>query len=391
MLIYIRLDKLVAQDANDRVRYADFIGHKILKKCQFVISNNILDEYDRELYNIYYNLHTPEGKKMSWLKCMGQEIPFIGTLISDPINNEHKELRYISNGFQTLKQEHPKLELFIPLLFWFNRDYRLAFPNHLKPYGQLKVRIELEKANQLMGAVDIVNDVYNQNFSIPMIESCTLYTKHIYMNSDIQDIFISKLGFNLIRIYKKVEKILLSNNDRISIQELKFPIESLYVLFRPSINETGIDNFQTWNINSVANLTYIKTPIIYDVGGVDTLGINNIKFYNEIPIVDSFSFEGNDSSTYGTQSVTFYDGYLPFISGRNVMSNKNNIYYLPFTFNPQEIQPCGYLNLSKVRELYLEYSSNLIETYKPVKLYIYATALNFLLITQNSATLKYMT
>lgn len=391
MLIYIRLDKLVAQDSNDRVRYADFIGHKILKKCQFVISNNVLDEYDRELYNIYYNLHTPEGKKMSWLKCMGQEIPFIGTLISDPINNEHKELRYISNGFQTLKREHQKLELFIPLLFWFNRDYRLAFPNHLKPFGQLKVRIELEKANQLMGSVDIVNDIYNQNFSIPMIESCTLYTKHIYMNSDIQDIFISKLGFNLIRIYKKVEKILLSNNDRISIQELKFPIESLYVLFRPSINETGIDNFQTWNINSIANLTYIKTPIIYDVGGIDTLGINNIKFYNEIPIVNSFRFEGNDSATYGTQSVTFYDGYLPFISGRNVMSNKNNIYYLPFTFNPQEIQPCGYLNLSKMRELYLEYSSSLIEDYKPVKLYVYATALNFLLITQNSATLKYMT
>ena len=64
---------------------------------------------------------------------------------------------------------------------------------------------------------------------------------------------------------------------------------------------------------------------------------------------------------------------------------------MPFTFNPQEIQPCGYLNLSKMRELYLEYSSHLIESHKPVKLYIYATALNFLLITQNSATLKYMT
>lgn len=391
MLIYIRIDKLKSFDANDRVRYADFIGHKILKKCQFVISNNILDEYDRELYNIYYNLHTPEGKKISWLKCMGQEIPFVGTLVSDPVNDEYKEVRYISNGYQTLKQEHPKLELFIPLLFWFNRDYRLAFPNHLKPFGQLKVRIELEKSNNLMSAVDIVNDTYNQNFQIPAIESCTLYTKHIYMNADIQDIFISKLGFNLIRIYKKVEKVLLSNEDRISIQELKFPIESLYAFFRPEINETGIDNFQTWNLNSIANLTYVKTPVIYNVGGVDTLGINNIKFYNEIPIVNSIRFESNDSATYGTQSVKFYDGYLPFISGPNIMSNKNNIYYFPFTFTPQEIQPCGYLNLSKLRELYLEYSSNLIENYSPVKLYIYGTALNFLLITPNSATLKYMT
>lgn len=391
MLIYIRLDKLKAFDNNDRVRYADFIGHKVLKKCQFIISNNVLDEYDRELYNIYYNLHTPEAKKISWLKCMGQEIPFIGTLISDPIIDQHKELRYITNGFQTLKKEHPKLELFIPLLFWFNRDSRLAFPNHLKPYGQIKVKIELEEAEKLMNSIDVVNDEYNQNFNIPKIESCTLYTKHIYINADIQDIFISKLGFNLIRIYKKVEKTLLNNYDRISIQELKFPIESLYLFFRPEINELGIDNFQTWNINAISNLSYIKTPIIYDVNGVDTLGINNIKYYNEIPVINGFKFEGNNSSTYGGQSITFYDGYLPYISGEHIMSNKNNIYYLPFTLHPQHMQPCGYLNLSKIRELYIEYSSNVIETYKPVKMYIYATALNFLLISKNSATLKYMT
>ena len=391
MLIYIRLEELEANDNDDRVRYVDYIGHKILKRCQFVISNNVIDEYDRELYNIYYNLHTPSGKKTSWLKCMGQEIPFVGTLISDPINDEHKELRYISNGFQTLKKKHKKLELFIPLLFWFNRDPRLAFPNHLKPFGQLKVKIELENADKLMNSLDIVNDVYNQNFSIPKIESCTLYTKHIYINSDIQDIFISKLGFNLIRIYKKVEKILLNNNDRISIQELKFPIESLYVMFRPEINETGLDSFQTWNINAITNLTYIKTPVIYDLGGVDTLGINNIKYYNENAVVNSFRFEGNDSATYGTQSVNFYDGYLPYISGTNIMSNNNNIYYLPFMINPQSNQPCGYLNLSKVRELYLEYNSDVIEAYKPVKMYIYAQALNFLLITKNAATLKYIT
>ena len=162
-------------------------------------------------------------------------------------------------------------------------------------------------------------------------------------------------------------------------------------MFRPEINETGIDSFQTWNINAITNLTYIKTPVIYDMGGVDTLGINNIKYYNENAVVNSFRFEGNDSATYGTQSVNFYDGYLPYISGTNIMSNNNNIYYLPFMINPQSNQPCGYLNLSKVRELYLEYNSDVIEAYKPVKMYIYAQALNFLLITKNAATLKYIT
>jgi hypothetical protein len=73
------------------------------------------------------------------------------------------------------------------------------------------------------------------------------------------------------------------------------------------------------------------------------------------------------------------------------MSNNNNIYYIPFTLMPNHNQPCGYLNLSKTREIYLEYNSDIIESCAPVKLYIYATALNFLLLTKNAATLKYLT
>lgn len=391
MMIFIRLSELKAFDENDRVRYADFIGHKILKKCQFVISNNILDEYDRELYNIHYNYHIPNDKKNAWLKCIGQEIPITGTLISDPVNDEIKEIKTICNGYQTLKKKHSKLDMFIPLLFWFNKDIRLALPNHIKPAGQVKIRIELENANNLMNSIDVVNDEYNQNFSIPDIEICSLYTKHIYVNTDIQDIFISKLGINLIRIYKKVEKQLLVNNDSISLKELKFPMESLYIFARPESNEIGIDNFQTWHLNSILNLSYVKTPIIYKINGIDTLGINTIKYYDEIPILDSLKFEFNESSSYGTQLIGFYDGYLPYISGNNIMSNNNNIYYIPYTFMPNSIQPCGYANLSKTREIYLEYSSSVIEDNKPIKLYIYATTLNFVIITKNAATLKYLT
>jgi hypothetical protein len=391
MFVHIRISELKAKNPNDRVRYADYLGHRIIKKCQFVISNNVLDEYDRELYNIYYNLHISEAKKKSWLNCMGQELPIEGMLISDPVKDEFHEMRYIFKGNQTLKKEHPKVNLIIPLLFWFNRDTRLAFPNHIKPVGQIKVKIQLETADHLMTAIDVVNDVYNQDFEKPVIEECELYTRHIYFNADILDIFISKLGFNLIRIHKYLEKIIDTDNARISLQELKFPIDSMYVFFRPLSNENGIDDLETWYKNSFLNLNYIKTPIIYDNAGTDTLGINNIKYYDEEPVVTSLRFETNDVSTYDTQLSMFYDGYLPYISSDKIMSNQNNIYYMPFTLYPLENQPCGYLNLSKTREIYLEYSSEKIESHGHVKLYVYTTALNFLLITKNSAALKYIT
>jgi hypothetical protein len=391
MFLYVRLSELRPIEEEDKVRYADFIGHKIIKNIQFIINNNVIDEYTCELYNIHYNMHVPTDKKISWLKCIGQEIPIEGTLIQDPSNDNYQERKYILNGNQTLKNVQPNLELYIPLLFWFNKDKRLALPNNISQYGKVKIRIELEQQKYLMTCVDVINDLYNEKFIVPNIEEFQLYTNHIYINPEIQDIFITKLGFILIRIHKRIDMELNKNNDNILLPQLKFPLESLYLYFRPDINETGLDNLHTWHHNSILNLKYIQTPVIYKVAGVNTIGYNAIKYYEEIPVVNSLNFSINNTSVYGTQNVKLFDSYLPYIADNKIITSNNNIYYLPFSFYQSYNQPCGYLNLSKAREIYLEYSSNYIEDYKPVKLYMYARTINFLLITKNSANIKYIT
>ena len=150
MFIYLRLSELKPLEETDKVRYADFLGHKIFKNIQFIINNNVIDEYTSEYYNIHYFMHVSEDKKIGWLKCIGQEIPIEATLIQDPNNDNYKEKRLILNGYQTLKNNHSSLELYIPLLFWFNKDKRLALPNNISQYGKVKVRIELEEVNKLL-------------------------------------------------------------------------------------------------------------------------------------------------------------------------------------------------------------------------------------------------
>jgi len=391
MFIYLRLSELTPLEETDKVRYADFLGHKILKNVQFIINNNVIDEYSSEYYNIHYFMHVPEDKKQGWLKCIGQEIPIEATLIQDPNNDNYKERKWILNGNQTLKNSHPGIELYIPLLFWFNKDKRLALPNNVSQYGKVKVRIDLEESNKLITCVDIINDLYNEKFNTPNIEEIELYTNHIYINPEIQDIFVTRLGFILVRIHKRITTILNKNKDKILLPELKFPMESLYLYFRPSINETGLDNLQTWYKNAILDLNYIQTPVIYDNAGTKTVGYNSIKYYQESPVVNNIELLINDTSTYNFNGIKLYDSYLPYISDKNVITSNNNIYYLPFSFYESKNQPCGYLNLSKSREIYLDYESTKIEQYSPVNLYIYAKTINFLLITKNSANLKYIT
>lgn len=389
MVLHIQLSELKPTNINDKVRYADFLGHRIIKNVQFIINNNIIDEYTGEYYNVHFNNIVPENKKKAWLSCIGQETPMDGVLIQDPVNNNYKERKIIYNGNQTIKSSHGIVELFIPLLFWFNLDVKACLLNNYS-YGKVKIKVNFEEHSKLMTCVDVINDIYHEKYAIPTFNECELYTNSIYINEDIQDIFISKLGFSLIRTHKKVEVLLNLSNDSILLSdELKFPIEDISFYARPIENENGIDSLDTWCKNCSLRLVNIKTPVIYNSGGVDTLGINNIKFYEEEPLFNTFKLSVNGMSTHGTDIPLFYQAYLPYASGKNITSNNNHIYFISYNLFPKENNPSGYINMTKSRNIYFDYNSSKINSNSPAKFYLHATAINFLVYNSQSAMLNF--
>lgn len=389
MALHIQLSSLKPQDVGDKVRYADFLGHRLIKKIQLVINNNIIDEYTGEFYNAYYNAFLPENKKRAWLSCVGQETAVEAILIQDPINDNYREKKMIYSGYQTLKSSHDTIDLYIPLVFWFNINKNEAFLNNL-PFGRIVLKVEFEEVSNLVTCLDVVNDIYHERFITPIFNECELYSNHIYINNDIQDLFISKLGFTLIRTHIQIKKILNKNNDEVSLaSELKYPIEDLCIYARPGINESGIDSLNLWHKNSIQVLRNIKVPVIFNVNSVEQLGINNITYYDDTPLFNSFRFSVDNSSLYGGNPPLFYQSYVPLVSGENINSNNNNIYYLSFNLYPKKFQPSSYINMSRSRNIAFEYSSNLLEAWSPVNLYIHATAINFIVYNNETAMLNF--
>ena len=389
MALHIQLSDLKPLDSRDKVRYADFIGHRLIKKIQLVINNNIIDEYTGEFYNVYYNVFLQENKKKSWMSCVGQEMPVEAILIQDPINDNYREKKFIYSGNQTLKYSHDAIDLYIPLIFWFNINKNEAFLNNF-PFGRIVLKVEFEDVRNLITCLDVENDIYHERFITPVFNECELYSNHIYINKDIQDLFIAKLGFTLIRTHIQIKKILNKNNDSISLaSELKFPIEDVCIYARPEINESGIDSLNLWHKNSVQILRNIKVPVIFNSNNIEQLGINNITYYDETPIFSGFRFSIDDSSLYGGNAPLFYQSYVPLVSGKYISGNNNNIYYLSFNLYPKKFQPSSYINMSRSRNIAFEYSSSLLEAWSPVNLYIHATAINFIVYNNNTAMLNY--
>ena len=389
MVLHVQLSELQPISPNDKVRYADFLGHKLIQKIQLIINNVKIDEYTNEFYNAYYNTLLPENKKKSWLECIGQEIPIEAMLVQDPINNDYREKKWICSGNQTLKPAQGIIDLYIPLLFWFNINRKEMFLNNL-PTGSIVIRVYLEDAVNLMTCLDVENDIYHENYVTPTINEFEIYANHIYINSDVQDIFIARLGFTLIRTHLQVNRILNQDNDNISLSaDLKYPVEELIVYARPDINESGIDSLNLWHRNSIQIIRNQLVPVAYTAAGINEFGFNNISYYDEIALFDSFDVSIDTTSNHGTQTPLFYQSYIPLTSGKNINSNNNNVYYIPYNLYPRQYQPSGYMNMTKSRNIYFEYSSSVVGAFAPVNLYIHATAINFLLYDNMNCILNF--
>jgi hypothetical protein len=101
------------------------------------------------------------------------------------------------------------------------------------------------------------------------------------------------------------------------------------------------------------------------------------------------SLRVNNGSLHGTDTPLFYQSYISLVSGNNISSNTNNMYYLAYNLYPKSFQPSGYVNMSRTRNITFQYSSSLIEAWSPVNLYIHATAINFIVYNNNTAMLNF--
>jgi len=62
-----------------------------------------------------------------------------------------------------------------------------------------------------------------------------------------------------------------------------------------------------------------------------------------------------------------------------------------FSLKPGDLQPSGHINISRAREFYFNIESSVLNASNPGTLYAEATAINFLLVSDGSAVLRYST
>lgn len=385
MVVNVRLLNLTVGTAT-QCRYCDFLGHRLFKNVRFEVNANNLDEYDSDTYNFHYNFMVSRSKRAAWLRNVGQEIPNQGFLTRQPLVDEFRELKFIVDGPQTPKVTHPVVDLWIPLLFWFNRDPRLSIPSVSIPYGQRFIGVELARLDEI--AVGLGGSIV-----APVIDTMELYINNIFVNPEIHDIFIKRVGFSLIRVHRTENANVDTEAAEVLFDQLKYPTETVYIGIRPTINIGTMDDWHRFNFvidNVYAEPVAVPNPA---PPPANILAFAPVTWKTQIPTIRTLQIETHGIEIYREFSGQFFNSYLPYKYGGYNITAPDDPGMLMATFNmyPGSYQPSGHLNLSRSREFYVNYTSDIITPVITGVMTVITVAINFLLISEGSAVLRYNT
>jgi hypothetical protein len=112
------------------------------------------------------------------------------------------------------------------------------------------------------------------------------------------------------------------------------------------------------------------------------------------PVVGSVGLAAHNVKLYDSQYASFFSAYLPFqFGGPNVNAPGDDyLCFISFALYPNTYQPSGHLNVSRAREFYMSYHAvRPVDPSNPIQMYVMGQAINFLLIADGSASLRYTT
>ncbi len=447
MVLHVRLG---AVSGTGQCRWCSFPGERLLNKVKFSVNGNALDEYYNHDYTFYRQFELPECKKAGYYRCVGQQMPIPAQIIpntgSAPNAAGTTSMGFgtvtlgaadtagawinVTDGYQTNKsrtahalnatgtnmttgyQRTDILEVTMPLLFWFNRDPRLSIASVSIPFGQRFVEVTLCALSDLIRGQEIgsgnttTNSGTAASVSISGTEVvvCDLYVNNIFVNPEVHDIFIKRIGFNLIRVHRRhISRLTsLTNGDHL-LSSFKWPIESIYFGFR----DAGSANNQTTSANANFYLDgWHRFAQAHEVVNGMTFGTLtstpagfHFQYEKLIPVVQNVTFKAHGINIYNDIPAILYNQYLPYHFGSKINTPDDpGVYMVTFNLYPGMYQPSGHINISRAREFYIGFDDtvpttgrNLGKTITTADLIASANAINFLLISDGSAVIRYST
>jgi hypothetical protein len=268
-----------------------------------------------------------------------------------------------ANGIVGAKKKFPSRELLVPLNFWFCRNPGLALPLLALQYHEVKVNVTFESFDKLWNVVK-EDGIIDESVSAPTHDNldCKFWVDYIYLDNEERTRMASDQHEYLIeQVQYTGEESCMHSTNRFKLN-FNHPCKELVWVVHPSNRRLG--DFEYPDVNDSNPVKSAK------------MTLNGHERFKERP-------------------GYYFDCVQPYEHHSRCPPNRGiNVY--SFALNPEEHQPSGTCNFSRIDNSLLEVkthneSNNCSSDnyYCNAKAHIYATSVNSLRIMSGLGGLKF--
>jgi len=362
----VKLPSLVqynyTDDKGDLVEYfwVNSIGHALIKIIEIEIGGVVIDRHYGLWMEIWSSLITPVGKVDGFYDMIGKSV--------NPIN--------LNNSGE--------LDLYIPLYFWFCRNIGLSLPLVALQSHEVRINVTYRNAQELV--------VSSNGLPVNIPPSCPLQITQSFL--DIDYIFLED----------NERKLFAKNNHQYLIEQLQVYATSFTSngLRQDPVNPNKMTRIPDQSQNIALDFNHpmkelywvIQNSTVlsaYSYGGNEWFNFSTLPYKNGTnngtdPLLSAkLVFEGQD--LFDIKDAKYFRTVIPFQRHTNVPNNF--IYVYSFSLNPEEYQPSGSCNFSRIdsQVIYMEISQELIDPMTTV----FGVNYNILNIAGGMAGVEYTT
>jgi len=155
------------------------IGNALVKQAEIEIGGQLIDRQYGDWMNIWTELTIPAGKRAGYDDMVGNSLT-PGTISGTTVINNQDQIGGL-DATTTLNGTGNNKRLYIPFQFWFNRNPGLALPLIALQYHEVKLNLELRASNELIQKIAATPAVNTETLSL---STCKLYVDYVYLDTD---------------------------------------------------------------------------------------------------------------------------------------------------------------------------------------------------------------
>jgi hypothetical protein len=366
-------------------RWLNWVGHALIRNVDIEIGGQRIDKHYGDWLQIWNELTQPAGKQAGYAEMVGN-VPELTNVIQDiGIAGEcdNPNVPGEPHTSAELRSCTPEYTLYIPLQFWFNRHTGLAIPLIALQYHEVRVNVEFNDLRNICWSNDpnVINYVNNLG-----LVAGSLYIDYFYLDTEERHRFAQTAHEYLIEqlqftgdetVTSAVNKIKMSFNHPCK--------EIVWVVQRDSFITCDPAVIDPWKGQQPFNYSDYWDRAALDSGYAITM-VAGMAGAN--PTV-SAKIQLNGQDRFSEREGRYFNLVQPYQHHTNIPAVGINVY--SFALNPEQHQPSGSCNMSRIDSAYLQatLSANTIGNSQTAKVRIYATNYNVLRVMAGMGGIAY--